>query len=210
MPLRDENDASRFVRRDSKRSSAGAVKPDDGALRRRGGLVQQARQRDAVRRFEPYEAAGWLGTICRSSASHRHILSRVRCAPPSQKFGIVDLDEVDRSLDHVPPRRRHREQRLRRIAFSLAGDGDDRHGARWPDASDGGEPRRRRNRSAAGFDRSGRRARRNRRAPASIRFDGAPLHFAESVARRRKARGVQTEAVAKEREIGDVRDRESD
>src|SRR5437764_1049881 len=65
------------------------MKPDDGALGGAPRLVEQARQRHTAGRFEPYEAADWLGRICRRSASHRHILSRVRCAPPSQKLALL-------------------------------------------------------------------------------------------------------------------------
>src|SRR5437660_7721284 len=50
---------------------------------------------------------------------------QVRAAEP--EVGVIDLDEVDGSIDHIPARRRDGEQRLRRTGFLLANDGDDRH-----------------------------------------------------------------------------------
>src|SRR5207244_1331889 len=69
------------------RRAAGAVQPEQRA--RRSRLEEQTGQRDAVGRLEPHEAAGWL-TIRRRSPSHRHNLSRLRYAPPSQKPALFN------------------------------------------------------------------------------------------------------------------------
>src|SRR5581483_2556576 len=70
------------------RRAPGAVQPEDRAARPRG-LEQHAGEGDAVGGVESNQPAERLATTSCRASSHRHILSRVRCAPPSQKSALL-------------------------------------------------------------------------------------------------------------------------